>query len=233
MSLRQPSGEGYSTNRSTTLTGVRGVLLLRCDRMGTETCDFAMTSVRVRQLEAELMRRASWVASRRRSIETKLSALNSSVPEERSSLERHLHDVCSLGDQLYDALFDLKHTGRESAHALLLSAAPLPQLVTTTQPSPDADRNHTKSSISSGARRELTRTSTSSTKPISPSDPTRVATGRHYKRLKADRLQGANTLEELRDRFYHYTADTHGGKARHGKRGAGYITKGGKRVRKK
>jgi hypothetical protein len=57
-------------------------------------------------------------------------------------------------------------------------------------------------------------------------------TGRHFKRLKADQLQGIESWKEAEELFYYYTADTHGGKVKHGKRGGSYPSKSGKRIRK-
>ncbi len=58
-------------------------------------------------------------------------------------------------------------------------------------------------------------------------NPSSLSTGRHLKRVKTgghDDPVGA---------FYYYTTDTHGGKVGHGKDGRTYVSKSGKRIRKR
>jgi len=60
------------------------------------------------------------------------------------------------------------------------------------------------------------------------SNPTRLTTGRHQKRIS-----GSFHPVTAEDVFYFRTADTHGGKVGHGKKGGSYATPAGRRHRKK
>lgn len=59
-------------------------------------------------------------------------------------------------------------------------------------------------------------------------NPNRLTTGRH-----ATGIKGNMSVYEGEQRFMDATTDTHGGKVRKRKQGSGYISSGGKRIRKR
>ena len=61
-------------------------------------------------------------------------------------------------------------------------------------------------------------------------EPNRLTTGRH-----ATGIKGSFSPEDVASEFYYQTSDTHGGKVGHGKSRSGghYVTKSGKRIRKR
>jgi hypothetical protein len=108
-------------------------------------------------------------------------------------------------------------------------ASPKPHLPNFTETFKDLKAKH-RSVVKPASLNE--RGTSKSAAPPPRSDPTRITTGNHLKRLGAYQLQGIGSADEAAERFYSLTADTHGGKVPHGKRGGSYVSKGGKRIRK-
>lgn len=145
--------------------------------------------------------------------------------------------LCVIQDHIVDCIYDLRN-GRpgENKKATIARATALVEEVGRLK-IPDAlcaseseERQTTQPNLMSRHRDEER---SSLPAPPPPSDPTRITTGRHLRRLGPSQLAGVSSPEEASERFYNLTADTHGGKVRHGKRSGSYVTPGGKRVRKK
>lgn len=60
---------------------------------------------------------------------------------------------------------------------------------------------------------------------------TRLTTGRNLRKIKSTANLQFNPFN-AESEFYHRTADSHGGKVGHGKKGDSYVSKGGKKIRK-
>ncbi|TSC70432.1 MAG: hypothetical protein CEO12_366 [Parcubacteria group bacterium Gr01-1014_46] len=65
------------------------------------------------------------------------------------------------------------------------------------------------------------------------SDPRRITSGHHAKRIKGNLGSGSFGDKDIERQFFVATQDTHGGKAGYGKKGKTYISSTGKVIRKK
>jgi hypothetical protein len=146
--------------------------------------------------------------------------------------------ACNLHERIHDCIFDLrKGWANEHEAGILINRAtelaqepdPLHSLLSRYAISKSAEEEpvlQPKPSGFWGGQRQ------NGDPPPPPSDPTRITTGRHLKRLGPKQLEGT-TIEEVPAKFFHETADTHGGKVKHGKKPGSYVTRGGRRIRKK
>ena len=157
-----------------------------------------------------------------------------------TELLSYYNSACDLHTRLQDCIFDFGHGHSKTADIVPLVASftekysrlqtlahPKPK-VKMPAPAPQKDRENPRTPKAKTTNQRLRPSA-----PPPPSDPTRITTGRHLKRLGPSQLQGIESTKDAAERFYRYTADTHGGKVRHGKKHGSYLTRGGKRIRKK
>jgi hypothetical protein len=155
-------------------------------------------------------------------------------------LHKFYTSATELHERVYDVLFDCG-SGKASPRAHLAGLAKdfedlrarhiLYQGLSLPQASEESPVPQTTHAVTNPTRISG-RGGTKSAAPPPRSDPTRITTGRHLRKLGSSQLQGLESWKEAEELFYYLTADTHGGKVPHGKRGGSYVSKSGKRIRK-
>ena len=188
---------------------------------------------KARQSIGLLQVRRERVIKLRELLETRLAAVDNS---EEKHVRKLYASLSGLHDRILDCIFDLRQGATNERGAAVLSAKAMVLAqesdslrALVSRHATDVEEQRTVQSRPNQHREEQR---WNANPPPSPSNPTRITTGRHLKRLGPSQLEGVSK-QEAAARFFTCTADTHGGKVKHGKKSVGYVTRGGKQIRKK
>jgi hypothetical protein len=196
--------------------------------------EFQMVDHKARQSIGLLQDRRERVGKLRKLLETRLAAADDS---EVKHVRKLYASLSGLHDRILDCIFDLRQGATNKREAALFNAKAMVLAQESDSLGALVSRHATDveepRTIQSRPNQHREEQRGNANPPPSPSNPTRITTGRHLKRLGPSQLEGVSSSEEAAARFFTCTADTHGGKIKHGKKSAGYVTRGGKRIRTK